>query len=50
MKPQRAIYDAAILSAGEAAEAIFFTDDREENVTSVSLLELTPRFFEVRKA
>ncbi|MCA9149986.1 MAG: HAD family phosphatase [Planctomycetales bacterium] len=32
MKPARSIYDAAIAAAGVPAEAIFFTDDREENV------------------
>jgi len=32
MKPERAIYEAAIERAGVAPEEIFFTDDREENV------------------
>jgi putative hydrolase of the HAD superfamily len=32
MKPDRAIYDAAIARAGVAADEIFFTDDRLENV------------------
>jgi putative hydrolase of the HAD superfamily len=32
MKPERAIYDAAIKRAGVPAGEIFFTDDREENV------------------
>ncbi len=32
MKPDRAIYDAAIQRAGVAAHEIFFTDDRLENV------------------
>ena len=32
MKPDRAIYDAAIQRAGVAADEVFFTDDRLENV------------------
>ena len=32
MKPDRAIYDAAIERAGVAAHEVFFTDDRLENV------------------
>ena len=32
MKPGRAIYDAAIERAGVAAQEVFFTDDRLENV------------------
>jgi len=32
LKPDRAIYEAAIAAAGKPAEALFFTDDREENV------------------
>ena len=32
MKPDRAIYDAAIERAGVAADEVFFTDDRLENV------------------
>jgi HAD superfamily hydrolase (TIGR01509 family) len=32
MKPERGIYEAAVARAGVAAERIFFTDDREENV------------------
>jgi len=32
MKPDRAIYDAAIQRAGVAAQEVFFTDDRLENV------------------
>lgn len=33
MKPDSVIYEAAIVRAGVAAEEVFFTDDREENVT-----------------
>lgn len=32
MKPDHAIYDAAIQRAGVAADEVFFTDDRQENV------------------
>lgn len=32
MKPDRAIYDAAVRRAGVAAHEVFFTDDRLENV------------------
>jgi FMN phosphatase YigB (HAD superfamily) len=32
MKPDRAIYDAAVERAGVAAHEVFFTDDRLENV------------------
>ncbi|MEX2093835.1 MAG: HAD family phosphatase [Pirellulales bacterium] len=32
MKPDRAIYDTAIQRAGVAADEVFFTDDRLENV------------------
>ena len=32
MKPDRAIYDAAVQRAGVAAHEVFFTDDRLENV------------------
>jgi HAD superfamily hydrolase (TIGR01509 family) len=32
LKPDRRIYEAAIAAAGHPAEALFFTDDREENI------------------
>jgi len=32
MKPDRRMYEAAIAAAGKPPEALFFTDDREENV------------------
>jgi len=32
LKPDRKIYDAAIAAAGKPAEALFFIDDREENI------------------
>jgi HAD superfamily hydrolase (TIGR01509 family) len=34
MKPDRKIYDAAIAAAGKPPEALFFTDDRAENIES----------------
>lgn len=38
MKPETAIYEHAIRQTGVAAEAIFFVDDREENVTAARQL------------
>jgi len=32
LKPDRKIYEAAITASGQPAEALFFTDDREENI------------------
>jgi putative hydrolase of the HAD superfamily len=32
LKPDRRIYEAAIAASGQPAEALFFTDDREENI------------------
>lgn len=32
LKPDRKIYEAAIEAAGKLPEALFFTDDREENI------------------
>jgi len=32
LKPDRLIYEAAIAAAGQPPEALFFTDDREENI------------------
>jgi len=36
MKPDRRIYDAAIAAAGKPPGALFFTDDREENIESAA--------------
>jgi len=36
MKPDRKIYDAAIAAAGKPPGALFFTDDREENIESAA--------------
>ena len=38
MKPDRKIYEAAIAAAGKPPEALFFTDDREENVEGAAKL------------
>jgi FMN phosphatase YigB (HAD superfamily) len=32
LKPDRKIYEAAIAASGQPPEALFFTDDREENI------------------
>jgi putative hydrolase of the HAD superfamily len=34
LKPDRKIYEAAIAASGHPPEALFFTDDREENVSA----------------
>jgi putative hydrolase of the HAD superfamily len=34
LKPDRKIYDAAIAAAGKPPAALFFTDDREENIAA----------------
>ena len=36
MKPERAIYEAAVAKAGCAASEVFFTDDKAENVEGAS--------------
>jgi HAD superfamily hydrolase (TIGR01509 family) len=36
MKPDRKIYDAAIAVSGKPPGALFFTDDREENIESAA--------------
>lgn len=45
MKPDRRIYDAAIAVSGKPPEALFFTDDREENVESASKLGIRAHQF-----
>jgi len=45
MKPDRKIYDAAIAVAGKPAEALFFTDDREENIESAAKLGIRAHQF-----
>ena len=38
LKPDRKIYDAAIAAAGKPPDALFFTDDREENIEAARAL------------
>jgi glucose-1-phosphatase len=38
LKPDRKIYDHAITASGSSPEALFFTDDREENVLAAGRL------------
>ena len=45
MKPDRKIYDAAIAAAGRPPEALFFTDDREENIESAAKLGIRAHQF-----
>jgi HAD superfamily hydrolase (TIGR01509 family) len=45
MKPDRKIYDAAIAAAGKPPEALFFTDDREENIESAAKLGICTHQF-----
>ena len=45
MKPDRKIYDAAIAAAGKPPEALFFTDDREENIESAVKLGIRAHQF-----
>jgi glucose-1-phosphatase len=50
MKPDRRIYDAAIAASGKPPEALFFTDDREENIESAAALGIrTHQFHSVLK-
>jgi glucose-1-phosphatase len=45
MKPDRKIYDAAIAASGKPAEALFFTDDRVENIESAANLGIRAHQF-----
>ena len=45
MKPDRKIYDVAIAAAGKPAEALFFTDDRAENIESALNLGIQAHHF-----
>ena len=45
MKPDRKIYDVAIAAAGKPPEALFFTDDREENIESAAKLGIRAHQF-----
>jgi putative hydrolase of the HAD superfamily len=46
MKPDRRIYDAAIAAAGKPPEALFFTDDRPENIESAAKLGIRAHQFQ----
>ena len=46
MKPDRRIYDAAIKVSGKAPEALFFTDDRPENIESAARLGIRAHQFQ----
>ena len=45
LKPDTAIYEAAIAASGKPASALFFTDDREENVEAALQLGLQAHLF-----
>ncbi|HEX4999842.1 MAG TPA: HAD family phosphatase [Terriglobia bacterium] len=45
MKPDPRIYEAAIAAAGKPPEALFFTDDREENVDGATRMGIHARRF-----
>jgi FMN phosphatase YigB (HAD superfamily) len=45
MKPDRAIFDAAVDRAGAPAREVFFTDDREENVAGALAAGLDAMLF-----
>lgn len=45
LKPDRKIFEEAIKTAGYPAAALFFTDDRAENISAASLLGMTAHQF-----
>ena len=45
MKPERRIYDVAIAASGKSPGALFFTDDRIENVESARALGIQAHHF-----
>jgi putative hydrolase of the HAD superfamily len=45
LKPDRAIYEAAIAAAGKPAGRLFFTDDREENIEGARRVGMHARQF-----
>jgi len=45
LKPDRKIYEAAITASGQPAEALFFTDDREENILAARNLGIRAHQF-----
>ena len=45
LKPDKKIYEAAIRVSGKAPEALFFTDDREENIEAALRLGIRAHLF-----
>ena len=45
LKPDRGIYDAAIAASGKPPEALFFTDDRQENIDAARELGIQAHLF-----
>jgi putative hydrolase of the HAD superfamily len=45
LKPDRKIYEAAIAASGQPPEALFFTDDREENIRAAEGLGIRAHQF-----
>ena len=45
LKPDRKIYDAAIAASGKPPEALFFTDDRQENIDAALALGIHAHLF-----
>ena len=45
LKPERAIFERAIAVSGHPAEALFFTDDREENISAATELGINAHQF-----
>ena len=43
MKPDRKIFERAIAAANRPAEALFFIDDREENIVAARQLGMKAR-------
>jgi FMN phosphatase YigB (HAD superfamily) len=50
MKPDRKIYERAIHVSGYRPEALFFTDDREENVRAARQLGIHAHQFRTESA
>lgn len=45
LKPERKIYDAAIAASGKLPEALFFTDDRQENIDAALEIGIRAHLF-----
>ena len=50
LKPDREIFDYAITAAGVPTEALFFTDDREENILAARALGITAHQFKTESS